>query len=134
MGLNKISLSKKQLLQKFSHGLILNILLKVKGVIYLPILVNFLTKEEVGELSFVKSIVALMVGVLFLNIPDSANRIILSFEDKGENENKLKAINSLTNFSFLLGVILIVLFVFFSYQFSLLDNRVILVVSLYEKW
>lgn len=127
---NKISLLGKDLMSKFSHGLILNVLLKIKGVIYLPILVKFLTKEEVGELSFVKSLVALMAGILFLNIPDSANRVILSFEKKDEEENKLKAINSLTNFSFLLGVLLIIIFVFISYNFFLFDYRIILVISL----
>ena len=44
--INKISLDSKSLFNKFSHGLVLNILLKIKGVIYIPLLVNFISKED----------------------------------------------------------------------------------------
>ena len=96
--INKISLDSKSLFNKFSHGLVLNILLKIKGVIYIPLLVNFISKEDLGELSYVKAIVCLLTGIMLLNIPDSSNRIILKEDDKLK-QNKI--INSLTNFSFL---------------------------------
>lgn len=123
--INKISLSNKNLLSKFSHGLVLNILLKFKGLIYFPIIVNFLDKEDVGEIAYVKSITALLVGLLLLNIPDSSNRLIL----KEENKKVLLTINSITNFCFVFGIVIVMVFCFIAKALDLLDDRVIFIVS-----
>ena len=124
--INKISLNYKSLLSKFSHGLILNILLKVKGAIYIPILVNFISKEELGEISYVNAIVGLLTGIMFLNIPDSSNRIII----KEENEYyQNKIINSLTNFSFFSGLVFLVIFIIITTIFDLIEPRLILIIT-----
>lgn len=124
--INKISLDSKSLFNKFSHGLVLNILLKIKGVIYIPLLVNFISKEDLGEISYVKAIVGLLTGIMLLNIPDSSNRIILNEDDKLK-QNKI--INSLTNFSFLSGLIFLLLFVLITSIFNLIDLRLILIIT-----
>jgi O-antigen/teichoic acid export membrane protein len=124
--INKISLDYKSLFKKFSHGLVLNILLKIKGVLYIPILVNFISKEDLGEISYIKAIVGLLTGIMLLNIPDSSNRIILKEDDK-HNQNKI--INSLTNFSFLSGLIFLLLFILISTIFNLIDLRLILIIT-----
>lgn len=124
--INKISLDSKSLFNKFSHGLVLNILLKIKGVIYIPLLVNFISKEDLGELSYVKAIVGLLTGIMLLNIPDSSNRIILK---EGDKLKQNKIINSLTNFSFLSGLIFLLLFVLITSIFSLIDLRLILIIT-----
>ena len=124
--INKISLDYKSLFNKFSHGLVLNILLKIKGVIYIPLLVNFISKEDLGEISYVKAIVGLLTGIMLLNIPDSSNRIILKEDDKLK-QNKI--INSLTNFSFLSGLIFLLLFVLITSIFNLIDLRLIFITT-----
>lgn len=127
--INKISLTNKSLLSKFTHGFILNILLRFKGLIYVPVVVNFISKEQLGEISYVKSISALVVGLLLLNLPDSSNRIILNEKGNDYKERILNTINSINNFSFLFGVSFVIIFCFFAKGFNLLDDRVIFIVA-----
>jgi O-antigen/teichoic acid export membrane protein len=83
---------------KLFDGLLLNVLIRVKGIIYLPILVNYFTKEDIGVLAYVQSISALLLGLYLLNIPDSSNRVILNFE-KGGNRNQVEnTINTVLTF------------------------------------
>lgn len=124
--INKISLDSKSLFNKFSHGLILNILLKIKGLIYIPILVNFISKEDLGEISYVKAFVGLLTGMMFLNIPDSANRLILKNKDFNI---QLRHINTFTNFCFLFGISFLLFFIFISIKFDLIDLRILLVAT-----
>ena len=120
--INKISFTSRDLIHKFSHGLILNILIRIKGFVYLPILVNFLSKEDVGLISLARSLSGLLLGFFLLNIPDSANRVILGFE-KENNQGKIReSINSIFFFIVLLffvfGFILIYMLESNNYQSS----------------
>ena len=121
-----ISLDIKSMSTKFLHGLIVNILLKLKGLIYIPILVSFISKEDLGEISYVKAFVGLLTGLMFLNIPDSANRLILKNKDFND---QLRYINTFTNFCFLFGVSFLLLFILISIKFNLIDIRFVLVAT-----
>tara|TARA_S200000501_G_C20863178_1_gene760738 strand:- start:1417 stop:2730 length:1314 start_codon:yes stop_codon:yes gene_type:complete len=116
--LNKISSSSSSLFKKFSDGLLLNLLLKIKGVIYLPIIINYFNKGEVGQISLILSLSSLFLGLFLLNIPDASNRVILNDKYK---ENIV--INSVNNFLvlqlFLFSILYILLMNFFSFYSKL---------------
>jgi O-antigen/teichoic acid export membrane protein len=125
--INKISFDNKSILNKFSHGLILNILLRFKGLIYLPLLVNFLSKEEIGTISYLKSMSALLAGIILLNIPDSSNRLILEAKKEDDNVALNTKVNTVNNFSFLLGLVLILIYVLIIIYYDFLDKRFLLI-------
>lgn len=115
--MESIDLSKKNLLSKFFDGLFLNILLRIKGVIYLPILVNFFSKNDIGMISLWQSISSLLMGLYLLNIPDSSNRVILNYKKINSNQKIIETISTIFSFSFIMyfiiSIILTVLYYYF---------------------
>ncbi|NVJ47148.1 MAG: oligosaccharide flippase family protein [Cytophagia bacterium] len=76
-----IELDNKSLLVKFAHGLGLNVLLRLKGVIFVPILVNYLDKSDIGTIALIQSLSGLFLGLVILNLPDSANKYVLRSDE-----------------------------------------------------
>ncbi len=110
--INNITFNTKDLLKKFTHGLSLNVILKLKGFIYFPILVNFLPKEDIGIIGLAKSLSALLLGIFLLNMPDSSNRILLEAEKSADSQKLNRTINSINSFiSLLFPALIIILFV-----------------------
>ena len=107
--------SSSNLRKKFSHGLILNLLIKFKGLIFVPTLVFFISQDDIGRLSQLRTLAAMMTGIVLLNIPDSANRIVL--ESKEESNG---TINSINNFTFLWSIFAILSFFFLNKIFNYL--------------
>lgn len=103
--LNKISFIPSELIKKFSHGLLLNVLLKLKGFVFLPVLVTFLAKEEVGVIALGRSLSGLFIGLFLLNIPDAANRVIIELEKKKDKIGLNSALNSINIFVIILYLI-----------------------------
>ena len=83
--MNNIRLNTRAIIEKFFDGIFLNILLKVKGIISLPIIVNFFSKADLGMLSLWHSTSALLIGLYMLNIPDSSNRVILNLHKENKH-------------------------------------------------
>ncbi len=108
-GINNITFNTKDLLKKFTHGLSLNLILKLKGFIYFPILVNFLPKEDIGIIGLVKSLGALLLGIFLLNMPDSSNRILLEAEKDKDSKKLNLTINSINSFITLLFPVAIII-------------------------
>ncbi|MDM7861971.1 oligosaccharide flippase family protein [Alteromonas sp. ASW11-36] len=106
-----IDTSSKSLLLKFLQGAFLNVLIRFKGLIYLPLLVNFLSKEEVGSITYWLSLSSLLAGVLLLSLPDSSNKYILQSRDP------LPIIGTIQTFALTIGTVCIfavISFIFFS--------------------
>tara|TARA_X000000368_G_scaffold324473_1_gene261557 strand:- start:2049 stop:3383 length:1335 start_codon:yes stop_codon:yes gene_type:complete len=120
--MNNIRLNTRAIIEKFFDGIFLNILLKVKGIISLPIIVNFFSKADLGMLSLWHSTSALLIGLYMLNIPDSSNRVILNLHKENKHNLIADTISSIFTFSFLMYFILTfflsILLVFFSDNIS----------------
>lgn len=119
--MDSIDLSKKNLIYKFLDGLFLNILLRLKGIIYLPILVNFFSKSDIGMISLWQSTASLLAGLYLLSIPDSSNRVILEYKKDNNTQKIIETISTIFTFSFamyfIVSIILsIVYFSFFNNQ------------------
>lgn len=110
----KLSLSNSNLFKKFTHGLLLNILIKLKGVIYMPFLVNFFAKEQVGIITFWQSIASLVAGLVLLNMPDSSVRVILKDESKEVEEEVIGTISFISLITYSVFIILSFLILFSS--------------------
>lgn len=78
-----IARSSKELLKKFLSGILVFAFIRLKGVIYIPMLSYFLSKSQVGDVGFLNNIANLVVPILLLNLPDSANRHVLDHQDRG---------------------------------------------------
>ena len=120
--MNNIRLNTRAIIEKFFDGFFLNILLKVKGIISLPIIVNFFSKAELGMLSLWHSTSALLIGFYMLNIPDSSNRVILNLHKEKKHTLIADTISSIFTFSFFMYFIvtffLSIALVFFSDDIS----------------
>ncbi len=97
--MNIIDVSYKNLLKKFFDGAILNILLRLKGIIFLPILVNFFSKDEVGAYSLLQTSSALLLGLYTLNMPDASNRIMLGYKTKGREHDILSLVSTIWGYT-----------------------------------
>lgn len=115
--MNIIDLSKKNLISKFLDGLFLNILLRVKGIIYLPILVNFFSKSDIGVVSLWQSISSLLMGLYLLNIPDSSNRVILDYKKNNNDQKITETISTIFSFSLIVFLIVSIILTVFYYSF-----------------
>ncbi len=127
---NTISSNLKSMLLKFSHGLILNIFLRIKGLVYFPLLIIFLAKEDIGLIAYVQSICSLLAGFALLSIPDSSNRIILDLDKNYTKDDLSNGINSITNLSFLLALGSCFILLFTTIYFQLLDSKLVFIVSI----
>lgn len=130
--INKISFSKKSLFNKLSHGLILNFLVRFKGLIYFPILVNYITKEDIGLISLARNLSGILIGLFMLNIPDSSNRIILDFEKRNDSRQIQRVNNSIIFFTLILyiiaGLITLLLIYITNYQSSTFNSVLLLLI------
>lgn len=108
----KLSLSNSNLIKKFSHGLFLNVLIKLKGVIYMPFLVNFFAKEQVGIITFWQSIASLLAGLILFNMPDSSVRVILKDKTKKAEERVIGTISfiSILTYSLFIALSFLILY------------------------
>ena len=114
--MNNIELTRKAIIEKFFDGVFLNILLKIKGIISLPIIVSFFSKADLGLLSLWHSISALLLGIYLFNIPDSSNRIILNLHKKKKYDLIADTISSIFTFGFIMYLIvsIIISIIYFS--------------------
>jgi O-antigen/teichoic acid export membrane protein len=114
-----IDLSRKSIVSKFLDGLLLNILLRLKGVVYIPILVTFFSKSDIGLLTLWQSIASLLMGIYLLNMPDSANRVILNYDKNNEKKLVTETISSIFTVSFIVFFIVTVLVLLAYYVFPI---------------
>ena len=116
--MNNIDLSKKGMFLKFSSGVFLNILLKIKSLIFLPILVNVFSKSEFGIFSLFFTVASVLIPAFTVNLPDSANRVVLNLHKKNDHLSIAQLISSIINFIFIWSVFLS-LVAFLTYYFIL---------------
>lgn len=118
----------KDFFNKFSIGLMLNILIRIKSVIYLPILVNLLSKESVGEMTYYITIASLLVSFTVFNIPDSSNRF---FKLDSKSDKKDRQIFNYVISLCLIGVVSVTLIFIVIYNIFSVDSTTITLVYLY---
>ena len=122
--------------KKFFDGVSFNFLIKLKGLISLPIIVNVLSKSDYGVFTLWFSLAGMMIGVFLLNLPDSSNRIILNF-DKNKKYNLISETLSPIIIFVLIWTVILSLIVSFIY-YCILSNPInnflpILLVILFTK-
>lgn len=118
--MNNIELTRKAIIEKFFDGIFLNILLKIKGIISLPIIVSFFSKADLGLLSLWHSVSALLLGIYLFNIPDSSNRIILNHHKKNKHDAIVDTISSIFTLGFIMYFLVSILIS--AIYFSFFDN------------
>lgn len=72
-----IAVNFRKMARKFFSGVLVFGLIRLKGLIYIPLLTYFLEKGTVGDIGFLNSLATLVVPLVLLNMPDSCNRIVL---------------------------------------------------------
>ena len=115
------------MLRLFSFGLVANTLIRLKGIIGLPLLVYFFSKEDVGLLGYVQAITSLLLPFILLNMPDSANKILLGSQRADEIDSSISSVS----FLILLLACVIVFFVF-EYKVAVLISFLIWIKVLYK--
>jgi len=103
-----IARSKAQIISKFLYGIGVFVLIRIKGVIYIPALTYFLSKEQIGEIGFLNNLASLAVPLLLLNLPDSCNRLVLKFLDEGRTAQPVY--NVISAVSLIASILMIVVF------------------------
>lgn len=72
-----IAVSFNKMMRKFLSGVLVFGMIRLKGLIYVPLLTYFLDKGTVGDIGFLNSLATLVVPLILLNMPDSCNRVVL---------------------------------------------------------
>lgn len=107
---DSIARSKLQMFRKFISGIAVFVLIRLKGVIYIPALTYFLSKEQVGEVGFLNNIASLAVPIMLLNLPDSCNRLVLQRLDEGKSAQPIYNLISLVSLT--ASAAMLIMFVF----------------------
>ena len=74
--------SKKAVAKNAALGFLFQFLLKVKGLVLLPIIVHFLPKEVLGEWNLITTTISILVPVLTLNLLDGSGMFFSSDTSK----------------------------------------------------
>ncbi len=80
------SSDSKLIKRKIADGILLNFLLRFKSIIYMPLLVILLPKEDIGKISLVQSYAALFGGFLLLHLPDAINKYLIGESEELQSE------------------------------------------------
>lgn len=80
------SSDSKLIKRKIADGILLNFLLRFKSIIYMPLLVILLPKEDIGQISLVQSYAALFGGFLLLHLPDAINKYLIGESEELQSE------------------------------------------------
>lgn len=109
-------------------GFLLQVLLKFKGVILLPIVVHFLSRETLGEWKLITTTVSVLLPVISLNLFDGSGMFFSSDVDKNSVRKKYY---SVFNLALMLEAASLVLCIAAAWLFKGLDARYLLMVFVY---
>lgn len=109
-------------------GFLLQVLLKFKGVILLPIVVHFLSRETLGEWKLITTTVSVLLPVISLNLFDGSGMFFSSDVDKVSVRKKYY---SVFNLALMLEAASLVLCIAAAWLFKGLDARFLLMVFVY---
>ena len=109
-------------------GFLLQVLLKFKGVILLPIVVHFLSRETLGEWKLITTTVSVLLPIISLNLFDGSGMFFSSDVDKVSVRRKYY---SVFNLALLLEAASLVLCLAVAWLFKGLDARSLLMIFLY---
>lgn len=109
-------------------GFLLQVLLKFKGVILLPIIVHFLSREVLGEWKLITTTVSVLLPLISLNLFDGSGMYFSSDVDKASVRKKYY---SVFNMTLLLEAASLILCMTVSWLFKGLSFRFMLMVFLY---
>ncbi len=110
--------SKKGIAKNAFWGFVFQFIIKLKGLIILPLIVYFLPKETIGEWRFIMTSVGILIPVVTLNLLDGSGIFFSSDLEKRRIRVKYYTIFHLV---LLLTIIFIIISVFSRSFFPLLD-------------
>ena len=109
-------------------GFLLQVLLKFKGVILLPIVVHYLSRDVLGEWKLITTTVSVLLPIISLNLFDGSGMFFSSDVDKVSVRKKYY---SVFNLALMLEAASLVLCIAVSWLFKGLDARFVLMVFVY---
>ena len=109
-------------------GFLLQVLLKFKGVILLPVIVHYLSRDILGEWKLITTTVSIMLPIISLNLFDGSGMFFSSDVDKDSVRKKYYTVFNMT---LLLEAVSLVLCVAVSWLFEGLSFRFMLMIFLY---
>lgn len=109
-------------------GFLLQALLKFKGVILLPIIVHFLSRDVLGEWRLITTTVSVLLPVLSLNLFDGSGMFFSSDVDKQSVRTKYY---SIFNVALLLELFSLLLCIIVSFFYKGVETHILFLIYLY---
>jgi O-antigen/teichoic acid export membrane protein len=109
-------------------GFLLQVLLKFKGVILLPIVVHFLSRDVLGEWKLITTTVSVLLPIISLNLFDGSGMFFSSDVDKVSVRKKYY---SVFNLALILEAASLLLCIAVTWLFKEIDARFMLMVFVY---
>lgn len=73
----RVNLVSQNLKQKLFDGMAAQFLVKLKSLIFFPLLASFMSTTDLGSVSYILNTTALILPIALLNLPDTSARFIL---------------------------------------------------------
>lgn len=86
---NRVNRVSKNIKRKLFDGIVAQFLVKLKGLIFFPLLASLMATTDLGSVSYVLHMTALILPISLFNLPDTSARFILRKQLEIEIINKL---------------------------------------------